>query len=172
MATTVTRSTTHTSTLTKIVYVSRKVQADLLAIQDLYEYFPENYAKEIVSDLRHFLDEEVIDRVKFVWIKAGTTIVLEELEYVVVVGGLGLADDRAGGIRYATDLSKARFQVIAIFNSRWLSMDENQKGVVREGLRLNWGPAGQLEYSGGKWADDRSYSSDGYALVRRHYTCN
>ena len=38
--------------------------------------------------------------------------------------------------------------------------------AVREDLILKWGPAGQLDYSGGKWTTDRTYSRDGYSLVR------
>jgi protein involved in ribonucleotide reduction len=71
LSVTQTRSTTQTSTVPKIVYVTRKVQADFLAIMDTYGYFSEDYAKKLIADIRHFLDEEVVDKVKFVWTESG-----------------------------------------------------------------------------------------------------
>ena len=64
---TATRTATQTSSLTKVVYVTRKVQADFLAIIDTYNYFDEDYARKLIADVRTFLDEYVIDAVKFVW---------------------------------------------------------------------------------------------------------
>ena len=56
-----TRTASATSTVTKIVYVTRKVQADFLAILETYGYFSEAYAQNIIHDVRVFLDEEVIE---------------------------------------------------------------------------------------------------------------
>lgn len=170
MTTTRTKSTTQTSTLTKVVYVSRKVQADFLAILDTYGYFPEDYAKRLINDVRVFLDEEVIDRVKFVWIQPNSDYVLEELEYIVFVAGVGLADDRSGGIRYQSELANASFNVRVTHNERWKSMSEMEKDEIREDLQLKWSPAGQLNYSGGNWINDRTYSKDNYGLSRKRFT--
>ncbi|AVH68379.1 MULTISPECIES: hypothetical protein [unclassified Nostoc] len=170
MTTTRTKSTTQTSTLTKVVYVSRKVQADFLAILDTYGYFPEDYAKRLINDVRVFLDEEVIDRVKFVWTQPNSDYVLEELEYIVFVAGVGLADDPSGGIRYQLELANASFHVRVTHNERWKSMSEMEKDEIREDLQLKWSSAGQLNYSGGNWINDRTYSKDNYGLSRKHFT--
>lgn len=170
MAITSTRTTTLTSTFTKIVYVTRKVQADLLSIQDLYEVFPEGHAQNIIHDIRHFLDEEVIDKVKFTWIEDGGIRVLEELEYKVITGGIGLADDRPGGIRYRWLLANAKFSVRITYNNRWSQMEDWEKAEVRKDLKLSWGPSGQLDYSGGRWITDRTYSKNDYGLTRRRFT--
>ena len=106
---TATRTATQTSSLTKVVYVTRKVQADFLAILDTYHYFAEDYAIQLIADVRTFLDEAVIDAVKFTWKEAGTNTVLEEIRYMVISGSVGLADDRPGGIRYNTALKSADF---------------------------------------------------------------
>ncbi len=167
--TTSTRTTTYTSTVPKIVYVTRKVQADFLAILETYGYFSEAYAQQLIHDVRMFLDEEVIDHIKFVWTRHGSTYVLEELEYTVVSGGVELADDRAGGIRYQAELANASFHVRVTYNARWRDMDEDERDVIRKSLDLNWGSAGQLDYSSGKWTADRTYSRDGYGLVRQRF---
>jgi len=167
--TTSTRTATATSTVTKIVYVTRKVQADFLAILDTYRYFPEDYAQDLIHDVRVFLDEEVIDHVRFVWTRPSSTYVLEELYYTVVEGGVELADDHSGGIRYQAALAKASFHVRVTYNTRWKDMAEREKRAIRENLDLNWGPAGQLDYSGGTWTTDRTYSRDGYGLVRQRF---
>ncbi len=48
-------------------------------------------------------------------------------------------------------------------------MAEREKSTIRKSLGLNWGPAGQLDYSGGTWTTDRTYSRDGYGLVRQRF---
>ncbi|SRR5579875_292004 len=168
-AATSTRTATATSTITKIVYVTRKVQADFLAILETYGYFSEDYAQQLIHDVRVFLDEEVIDHIRFVWSRPGSTYVLEELNYTVVAGGVGLADDRSGGIRYQAALASASFHVRITYNSRWEKLPEVEKRTIRKQLDLSWGPAGQLDYSGGKWTADRTYSRDGYGLVRQRF---
>jgi len=167
---TMTRSATQTSSFTKIVYVTRKVQADFLAILDTYGYFSEDYAVALIADLRTFLDEDAIGAVKFVWKEAGTNYVMEELRYTVIVGGVGLADDRPGGIGYNPALADADFTVHVTYNDHWKRMSEEERQVVRHGLRLNWGPAGTLNYSNGCWQAYRTYSSRGYGLSRRSFS--
>src|SRR6266478_269947 len=164
-----TRTATATSTVPKIVYVTRKVQADFLAILETYGYFSEDYAQHLIHDVRVFLDEEVIDHIRFVWTRPSSTYVIEELNYTVVAGGVELSDDHSGGIRYQATLAKALFHVRVTYNTRWEEMSEREKSAIREDLILNWGPAGQLDYSGGKWTADRTYSRDGYGLVRQRF---
>jgi hypothetical protein len=165
-----TRTATSTSTLSKINYVTRKMQADFLAILDTYGYFSAVYAQQLIHDVRVFLDEEVIDRICFVWTRSDGTSVLEELKYTVVAGGAELADDRAGGITYRPELAQASFHVRVTYSARWQNMPEAEKNALRKELKLKWGSAGQLDYSGGQWSDDRTYSRDGYGLARQRFT--
>lgn len=168
--TTSTRAATSTSTLSKISYVTQKVQADFLAILDTYGYFSAAYAQQLIHDVRVFLDEEVIDRICFVWTRPDGRTVLEELKYTVVAGRAELADDRAGGITYRPELAQASFQVRVTYTARWQNMPETEKNTLRKELELKWGPAGQLNYRGGQWSDDRTYSRDGYGLTRQRFT--
>jgi len=168
--TTSTRTATYTSTVSKIAYVTRKVQADFLAILDTYGYFPKEYAQQLIHDVRVFLDEEVIDHISFVWTSPRGVSVLEELKYTVITGRAELADDRAGGIRYRHELTQALFQVRVTYNARWQNMPETEKNTLRKELQLKWGTAGQLEYGDGQWTDDRTYSRDGYGLTRQRFT--
>lgn len=170
MSSSYTRSTTQTSTHSKVIHVTRKVQADLLAILDHYGYFSEDYAQKLINDIRVFIDEETIDRVKFTWTRSGSNVVLEELDYEVVWGNIGLVDDRSGGIRYRFELTTANFQVHITYSDRWRKMPEDQKKLIREDLKLEWRPANQLDYSGGQWSSERSYSKDGLGLSRSRFT--
>src|SRR5687768_13488656 len=117
MSATQTRTGTASTTFTNVVKVTRKVQADFLAVLDTYGYFSEDYAVKLIKDVRVLLDEEVIDWVKFTWSSAGTGVVLDELRYRVITGGYGLADDRAGGITYDPKLVGADFAVLVTYNS-------------------------------------------------------
>jgi hypothetical protein len=169
MSATFTRPATQTMPYTSVVHITRKVQADFLAIGDTYAYFTEKYAQDVIHDVRIFIDEEVIDRVEFVWKKNGTNQVLDALRYKVVSGVVGLADDRPGGIRYDPALVSADFHVRVYYNSRWTSMHETERNSVRAALTLKWGPAGQLDYSLGRWVNDRTYSMDGRGMVRNRF---
>jgi hypothetical protein len=165
-----TRASVQSSTLSKVISITRKVQADLLTILDHYHYFSENYAQELIQDVRNFLDEEVIERIKFIWIKTGTNLVLEELDYLVILNGIGLTDDRSGGIRFHPDLAKATFRIQITYNNRWQNMSEEEKQFIRESLNLRWGAANQLTYRGGQWYPERTYSQDDLGLTRSRYT--
>ena len=167
-----TQSNTQTSSLTKVVYVTRKVQADFLAIMDTYGYFSQDYATKLIADVRTFLDEDVIDAVKFTWKETGTNNVLEEMRYMVIAGGVGLADDRPGGIRYFATLKDADFTVYVTYNSKWKNFSDEQKEAVRGDLVLSWGPSGSLNYSKGSWGvADKTYSQNGQdGLSRQRFS--
>lgn len=169
MSATSTRTGTHTSTYTSVVHITRKVQADMLAICDTYNYFTEKYAQDVIHDVRIFIDEEVIEWVQFVWKTPGTNRVIDALRYKVVNGGIGLADDRPGGIRYNPALDGADFRVRVQYNDRWSKLTDAGRKEVRSSLTLTWGVAGTLDYSGGQWTNDRTYSKDGSALVRSRF---
>ena len=170
LAATLTRSGTGTMPYTSVVHITRKVQTDMLEIGDTYAYFTEKYAQDVIHDVRIFIDEEIIDKVEFVWLEAGTNQVLDALRYVVLNGVVGLADDRPGGIRYDPILASADFRVRVYYNSRWTTeLDETERNSIRSGLTLTWGPGGQLDYSGGRWMDDRTYSMDTKGLVRQRF---
>jgi hypothetical protein len=160
-----------TSSFTKIVQVTRQVQADFLQILDTYGYFAESYAQQIISDVRIFLDEEALETIRFIWLRRNTNYVLDELLYTVIASGVGLANDRPGGIGYRSDLVSADFRVRITYSKRWQSLPQSEKQTVMDRLSLSWGPAGQLDYSGGKWTVDRTYSPDGeYGLTRSRFT--
>lgn len=169
MTATYARSASQTSEYTSVVHITRKLQTDILAIGDTYQFFTEQYAQEVIHDVRIFIDEEVIEKVAFIWTERGSAKVLEELRYVVVMGQVGLADDRPGGIRYNSALAGADFRVRITYNSRWYAMNDSGKGDIRERLALWWGPGGQLDYSGGQWVNERTYSKDGSALVHSRF---
>lgn len=170
MATTQTRTATQTSTLTKVVYVTRKVQADLFAIVDTYSQITQEYARKLIHDLRLFLDEEVIERIELVWTKPGTNAVVGAYAYEVIAAGIGLADDRVGGIRYDGALAGAAFAVRITRNARWAGMTLDERSAIEAGCELRWGPAGYLDFSLGAWASERTYSKEGYGLGRHRFT--
>jgi hypothetical protein len=169
MSATLSRTATATTTYTSIVHITRKLQADMLTIGETYAYFTETYTQQVIHDVRVFIDEEAIDSVKFVWKKPGTNQVLDALRYLVVSGTAGLADERPGGIRYDPALALADFNVRVYYSNHWNKMSEAERTSVRALLTLRWGPAGHLDYRGGRWVDDRTYSMDAKALVRSRF---
>lgn len=165
-----TRTVTQTSTLTKVVYVTRKVQADLFALVDTYGQISESYAEKLIHDLRLLLDEEVLDKIRLLWTKAGSNRVVGAYAYQVIAAGIGLADDRSGNIRYDATLQLAEFSVRIHYNERWDDMNETERAAIKARCQLSWGPGGTLDFSCGSWSSDRTYSRDGYGLERAQFT--
>jgi hypothetical protein len=165
-----TRTSTLTTTWARVKYVTRKVQADLLAILDTYGYYSEEYGLKLIKDLRVLLDEEVIWRVDFVWAKRGTNEVIDSLSYTVVCGD-ALPDNDTGDILYRSSLSAsvASFSVVIYRNERWKNMPESSKQRVRERLELGWEQDADYDYGFGWWQSDRTYSKGGYGLERKRF---
>lgn len=170
MTFTQTRTSSTTTTWARVKYVTRKVQADLLGILDTYGYYSEEYGLKLIRDLRVLLDEEVINRVAFVWYKKGTNEVLHALSYTVIAGD-ALADDVTGDIPYYSSLSAsaASFTVVITRSQRWKNMQEYSKNRVREKLELNWENDADYNYGAGWWVTDRTYSKNGYGLERKRF---
>lgn len=159
-------SATETSTLTKVVYVTRKVQADLFNIVDTYHQITQDYAEKLIHDLRILLDEEVLDRIEFLWTYRNTDIVLGAYAYKVIGNGIGLADDRAGGIRYDSVLQSCDFSVRIFRNDHWRLMSPDSRKAISNQCDIQWSPAGPLDYSRGTFTSGRMYSKDGLGLNR------
>jgi hypothetical protein len=156
--------------LTKVVYVTRKVQADLFALVDTYGQISESFAEQLIHDLRLLLDEEVLDKIRLLWTKAGSNQVVGAYSYQVIAAGIGLADDRSGNIRYDVTLQIAEFSIRIYYNDRWNDLSEQERRVIHSGCQLMWGSGGRLDFSCGNWNSDRTYSRDGYGLGRERFT--
>lgn len=170
MSSTQTRSATQTSSYVNVLYVTRKVQADLFQLAETYGQMTEAYAQDLIHDLRLFLDEEVIEQVIFLWTRPGTNQVVGAYTYKVLSGGIGLVDDRSGGIRYDPTLQASTFGVRITYNSRWAGLTADEQAGIKSGMKFPWGAGGALDYSRGQWAADRTYSKDGYGLGRERFT--
>lgn len=169
MATTQTRTATQTSTLVKVVYVTRKVQADLFQLAETYGQMSEEYAQKLIHDLRIYLDEEVLEQITFLWTRPGTNQVVGAYTYKVLSGGVGLVDDRSGGIRYDPTLQASVFGVRITHNARWYGLTQAEQDEVESDMMLPWGTGGALDYSRGRWQSERTYSKDGYGLARERF---
>jgi len=167
MSASTTRSGTQSSTLSNVIKVTRKVQADVLAIHDTYGHFGETFARELISDLRVFLDEEVISFVRFIWTTPGTNNVLDAIRYRVIAGSTNLADDRPGGITYNPVLKDAHFTMQVSYNDRWKKMSETEKDEIRARLSPGWGPGASFNYGSATYVTDRTYSPDGQFGLER-----
>lgn len=169
MSATQTRARSQTGTLSKIVYVARKVEADLLAIIDTYGYHSEQWATEVMHDIRVLMDEEVIERIYLAWTRRGTSEVLDAFSYRVIIGGVGLADDRSGNIRYRPELVGADFHFRVDYKPRWWQLSTADKEDIQERLTLRWTRGGALDYSKGTWRNDKTYSRDDLGVARERF---
>ncbi len=158
-----------TGTLSKIVYVARKVEADLLAIIDTYGHLSEQWATVVMHDIRVLMDEEVIERIYLAWTRRGTTEVLDAYSYRVIIGGIGLADDRSGNIRYRPELVGADFHFRVAYKPRWWQLLPADKEDIQERLTLQWTSGGALDFSKGTWRSDKTYSKDDLGVARERF---
>lgn len=171
MSASYTRTAAATTTVAKIAYVTRKMQADFLAILDTYTYdgYSEEYALKIVEDIRTLLDEEVLDVVSFVWTQKRSNRVLDTFRYSVVTGEVASTNDRSGGVEYYSELADADFRVRLTYNQRWKNMDQSERNLISKKLITDWDSANQLNYGSGSWTTEKTYSKDGYGVVRERF---
>lgn len=173
MTMTQTRAQTATAAATtvyeRILYVTRKLQADLLGIVETYGCWNEAYARDVVADLRTLLDEDALAQIEFHWRERAGARVLQAIRYEVRSELATHDDARSGGIAYRAELRDAAFNVRVTYNARWDAMAEAERAKVRARLKVKWGPGETLDYGGGQWGDGRAYAKDGYALDRRSF---
>lgn len=162
-------SATATSTLTKVVYVTRKVQADLFNIVDTYNHITQSYAETLIHDLRILLDEEVLERIDLVWTYKNTNLVAGAYVYKVISADVGLADDRAGGIRYDSILQACDFGVRIYRNAHWWAMSDADRKAISGRCYIKWTAADALDFSQGSLSSDRMYSNSGLGLDRERF---
>ena len=166
-STTRTAAATAANTYSDIVSVTRKLRADLLQVLDHYGYFSEDYAEKIVHDLRVMIDEGIIEWAQLTWRSPSSNAVLAAFRYTVVVGDIGFANDRPGGIPYRPDLSAADFNVRVSYNAAGRAMSSTAKSNLP--LKLAWTPGARLDYSGSSWTSDRNYRSNDTGLRREAF---
>ena len=167
MSSSATGTATQSSSYSRVLKVTRKVQSDVIAIHDTYGHFSEDYARELISDLRVLLDEEVLTHVYFIWTKPGTNTVLDAIRYRVITGSSNLADDRPGGITYNPAVQNAHFSMRVTYNARWCSLSAGEKQAIQDQLYPGWSTGGALNYGTSTYEADRTYSADGqYGLGR------
>jgi Bacterial HORMA domain family 1 len=169
MSATQTRAGSQTGTLSNIVYVARKIEADLLAIIDTYGCCTEQWSANVMHDVRVLMDEEVIERVYMAWTQRGSSEVLDAYSYRVIIAGFGLADDRSGNIRYRSDLVGAAFHFRVEYKQRWWDMSPEDKADIQVRLKLRWTTGGALDFSNGHWSSDKTYSKDDFGVVRDRF---
>lgn len=164
-----TRTATATSTLTKVVYVTRKLQADLFNLVDTYEQISQEYAERLIHDMRVLLDEEVLERIDFYWKYPGTNVVIGAYFYKVISAGIGLVDERAGGMRYDPLLQGADFNVRLHWNAHWNGMSEADRKAISDKCVIGWVTGEVLDYSRGTTSAEKTYSKDGLGLGRERF---
>jgi hypothetical protein len=171
MTATATRAATAATTKTyqRILYVTRKLLADLLGVLADKAHFSNEHAKKIVDDIRTLLDEQVLDRITFVWFASSTKIVLRELTYTVRGEGFVGTDAPSGALPYRQDLLDATFQVRVSYNDRWSKLGAEGQQEIRSRLVLAWSSASALTYNNGSTQNEHAYAKDGYALTRTRY---
>jgi hypothetical protein len=164
-----TRTAAQTSILTKVVHVTRRVQADLFNLVDTYSQITQAYAESLIHDLRILLDEEVLERIDFLWTYPGTNIVVGAYIYKVITADVGLVDDRSGGMRYDVRLQAAAFKVRIYRNSHWYGMSDADRKAIADKCQITWTPGEALDFSRGSSAAERMYSKDGLGLSRERF---
>ena len=164
-----TRTRTATLTLTKVVHVTRKVQADLFNLVDTYAQITQDYAERLVHDLRILLEEEVLERIDFLWTYPDTNVVVGAYIYKVITGGVGLVDERAGGMRYDATLQAADFRVRIYWNSHWYELSSADRDAIRERCSFAWTPGEALDFSRGASTTERTYAKDDLGLARERF---
>lgn len=164
-----TRTGTRSSTYSRVLHVTRRLQADLFNLVDTYGQISESYAQDLIHDFRILLDEEVLEKIRLLWRRSNSSEVVFGYSYTVLDGISGLVDERSGGIRYRSQLLDYEFSVRIFYNSRWYGLSEATQEEIKSRCKLTWSKGAPLTYANGSWTDDRTYAKDDYGLQRSSY---
>lgn len=163
------RTGTQTSSYSRVLHVTRRLQADLFNLVDTYGQISESYAKDLIHDFRVLLDEDVLEMIRLLWKQHNSSKVIFGYSYTVLDGVSGLVDERSGGIRYRSQLLDHKFSVRIFYNDRWNELSESSRSEIRSQCRLTWSKGTPLNYPTGSGSDSRTFAKDNYGLRRNSY---
>ena len=165
MSSTYTHSQAQTFTISNARYLASKVQTDLMRLHRLYYA---DYGHPTVTEINEYYEELVLlqqynllDEIEYGfchkdrWLKA--------LKYTARQGGVLVADDDPGGIRYSDIRRDAQFTSMLRYNSRGRNNNLPDKRSF-----LNQTPVRRVPGDGysGHWEQQRAYSAGGRGLLR------
>jgi hypothetical protein len=153
----------------QILAVTRSVQTDLFAIQEMYHPFTDDFVKKLVADLRVMMDEDTISRIVVNWVAPGTSRVVDALRYIVEFGEAKRPNDRPGGLAYEPALKNAIVKIRIHDSNHWKQLPKATKLKIAKMLLLPWSRGGTLDYSGGKFVSDRGYGQSQVGISRERF---
>jgi len=169
MTTTHTLSSTATFTVTHAKYLASKIAADLRQMQLFYGSPSDLWIEHYVTEAVVLILGGYLKCVTYGFRRNGQWVVA--LKYDAHVGGVLLADDRAGRVKPGLNVSSASWGSFLEHSTKFLTLSGADRERVEALLPFERG-YGEEPRVGGAWTADRSYSNGGVSLQRQMYAQN
>ena len=147
-----------------------KIRSDIGQLRIFHSIFSVDYEENLSSDLFQWVYRGYVDQIRFEFYKPSNLIACFAINYLIIRGQILSTNDDAGTIRYL-DLKGTSFRVRITYSQAWLNLSSQEKDAFYTDLNLSWGPLSfELQYSGGSWASDKTYSSNSLGARRSIYS--
>lgn len=158
-------SYTTTFSITNARYVTSKIKTDLRLLQRFYRKPSDEDVDDYDEEAAQLLAKGYLDTVTYGFRRNGLWIP-PTLRYVARNDGTLASDDRAGRVPAGLNVSGASFYSYLTYSSKWDRLTAPEQQAVKDSLPVKRSGAPEPGSSGGYWAGDRTYSSNGSGVGR------
>ena len=164
---TVTRS--NTITHTDVRNVIWKIKSDMFQLRLFHDMFDAEYEEDMSYDLFQWTYRGYADAIKFQFFNPATYLAHCEIKYDITRGQVTGSDDDAGSIPFL-NLKGTSFRVVITPSASWNTLSPEDRQTFYDTLKRQWGSSNlQLQYTGGSWLQDKTYSSNSFGANRSIY---
>lgn len=164
---TITRSATVTHT--DVRHVIWKIKSDMFQLRLFHSMFDAEYEEDMAFDLFQWVYRGYTDLIKFQFYNPTTYLAHCEIKYDILRGQVLGSDDDAGSIPFL-NLKGTSFRIVVSTSVAWDRLPDQDKQTFYEGLKRQWGSSNlQLQYTGGSWMQDKTYSNNSFGANRSIY---
>lgn len=154
-----------TFSITNARYVTSKVKTDLKLLQRLYGQPNDKDINDYGEEAAQLLSKGLLGVVTYGFRINGNWIP-PTLRYVACNDGTLVGDERAGRVPAGLDVTGASFYSYLTYSSKWEGLSAAEQEAVKDALAIKRTGSPEPGASGGYWASDRSYSSNGSGVSR------
>ena len=164
MSTSLTRTTSFT--IANARSVCSKVKTDLKLVQRAYGDPSDGWIDDYGEEAAQLLNKGYLGTVTYGYRRNGYWVFA--LSYTARNDGTLAADDRAGQIP-RVDTSGASFHSYLTYSHRWDQLTATDRQAVKATLPVQRTSGAEPGTSGGYWAQDKNYSSNGSGVTRNTF---
>lgn len=160
-----TTTETKTFTLTHARHLAAKVATDLKRLKRLYGELSDDRIEQFEGEATELLRQGYLESVAYGFQRNGNWIE-PTLQYTAKELADSGGDDDPGRVRPGANITGASFYSFLTYTQAWHALTAQQRAAIEQQLPVQRTSANEPQVEGGRFVDDKTYSSGGRALGR------